>query len=412
MTAPGPLTRRAVLTAGLSVVGAGSATRSSAAARTGGAWGSTPIPADLPGVVDLVHETVAAAALAPPVAARLYAAVLVALHDCVAPAAGLTPMVADRIRASRAHAPDPTDATRAAVAVLLPRLLLDATGNPLAEAPVDASGGRSARWGREVAASTLAVTARDGAVDALRRSAGFMPPTGPGDWRPTPPAHGPAVAPYWGRVQTWSPRPALRLPGPPTYSLDLGSGFGQDALAVRDQTVRNTADDLACARFWADGAGTPTPAGHWVALTVQLATDREVSLRRFARTCGALGPALHDAMVCTWAEKYRWLLQRPITYLRERVDPGFQPVLSTPAFPEYPSGHSVLSAAAATVLARQLGGGALVDRTAEPRGLGVRTYAGSRAAAREASYSRLCGGIHFPTGLAHGLELGAAVGAR
>jgi PAP2 superfamily len=367
------------------------------------------------GLVDAIAPALRATealALVPPVAARLYAAVLLAVHDAAGPAVGTRPLVTREVPRGT---PDPARAARAAVERLLPALLVDASGTPL-PLPDSVRASRPGRpdqraeeWGRDVARAVGRTVAADRAVAALRRSPRYVPPEGPGLWRPTPPALGAALAPHWGGVRTWAPLTRLRLPGPPGYSPDPASPLGLEALAVRDQTLLNTPDDLACARFWADGPGTATPAGHWVALTGQLAVDQGVSLRRFVRICGDLGPVLHDAFVSCWAEKFRWNLLRPVTYLRDHVDPGFTPRLGTPAFPEYPSGHSVVSAAAARVLARHLDPGPFTDRTAAARGL-TREMAGLTEAAEDASYSRLCGGIHFPSGLAAGLRLGRAVG--
>jgi membrane-associated phospholipid phosphatase len=408
------LTRRAALTGALTGAlahGPSGPYRQGALAAPPDAAGSVPL--ELVRTLDVVHQTVASTALVPPVAARAYAAALVAVHDAAAPAAGLTPLLPG-LEPDIGFSPDPVTAARFALALLLPRLLVDSAGRPITapDLRLPAGGGRSARWGASVAVAVLEVTARDGAVDSLRRSATYVAPTSSGSWRPTPPSYTPAVAPFWGTVRTWRPGPARRLPGPPEWSPSLASEFGLEALTVRDQTLGNTADDVGCARFWADGAGTTTPAGHWVGLAGQLIEERQLTLRRFVRLCGDLGPVLHDAFVWSWAEKYRWSLARPITYLQDHVDPSFAPLLPTPSFPEYPSGHSTVSTAAAEVLTRYLGPGGFTDRTAEQRGLGVRTHNSLRAAAREASYSRLCGGIHYPAGLTDGQKLGTAVGRR
>ena len=122
--------------------------------------------------------------------------------------------------------------------------------------------------------------------------------------------------------------------------------------------------------------------------------------------------ALGDAFICCWETKYRHNLLRPITYVRRHIDPAWgDPLpLVTPPFPEYTSGHSVQSGAAATVLTGSLGHVAFADRTHEYRGLAPRHFPSFQAAAEEAAISRLYGGIHFRRAIEQGLAQGARVG--
>lgn len=126
-----------------------------------------------------------------------------------------------------------------------------------------------------------------------------------------------------------------------------------------------------------------------------------------------LGIAMADAFIGCWHAKYEFDLIRPVTYIRRLIEPEWQPILITPPFPEYPSGHSTQSGAAAAVLTAHFGEGfAFEDATHVDEGLGVRSYADFEAAAEEAAMSRLYGGIHFRAAIERGLEQGYCIGAH
>jgi membrane-associated phospholipid phosphatase len=123
-----------------------------------------------------------------------------------------------------------------------------------------------------------------------------------------------------------------------------------------------------------------------------------------------LGMAISDGFIQNWRSKYEHDLLRPVTYIRRVIDPDWEPMLITPPFPEYPSGHSTQSGAAAGVLEGLYGPGfAFDDHTHEEDGLGVRSFAGFREAAEEAAMSRLYGGIHYPMANENGLAQGVCV---
>jgi membrane-associated phospholipid phosphatase len=124
-----------------------------------------------------------------------------------------------------------------------------------------------------------------------------------------------------------------------------------------------------------------------------------------------VGIAVTDAFIACWDTKYRYNLLRPVTYIRDQIDPTWLPLLATPPFPEYTSGHSVQSGAAFYVLADVFGeNSAFTDRTHEDRGLPPRRFDSFDAAAREAAISRLYGGIHYRPALERGLAQGRCIG--
>jgi len=273
---------------------------------------------------------------------------------------------------------------------------------------------RSVAHGRAVGDAVLAwaLTVSGRASDQRRPDPAPEAMTGRGAWEPTPPEFAPALLPSWGSQRPLVIRAAdgVDAPPPPRYSEDPGSPFHREAVEVYETGRALTDEQRAIARFWADGAGTTTPAGHWAGLLNQVLDDRRSDLGTAASAHLRLGLAVTDAFVACWHTKYRYLVLRPITYVQRVLDPSWTPLVVTPPFPEYTSGHSVQSAAAARVLTGLLGDTAITDRTHEERGLGTRSFPSFAAAADEAAISRLYGGIHYRSAIERGLEQGRAIG--
>ncbi len=383
---------------------------------------------DLEVLLRWVADLVAQRSLPPMHAARLYDAALRAAFDAAGPAVGLRPLLAD-VDGSAGRTAAGRWAAAVAVGTVAGTTVDDfAAGAPpraawvdafaelgeLGGSPRDAARRRRAqeRWGRTVASAVLIDLAADGAVAAHRRAASYTWPGGPGHWVPTPPALARPLEPSWGTVRTRTLRSAglPEVMAPPARSGDGPGTVLDQGRAVLDQAARNTLLDVATAAYWADGAGTPTPAGHWIQVVLACAVAEGLDGRRALLLARDLGGAVHDAFVVTWHHKYVTDLARPVTVIRERLDPEFTPLLLTPAFPEHPSGHSTVSAAVAEVAEAHLGAVALVDTASSAPGAAPRRYARAWDAAREASYSRLCGGIHYPSGCAAGLDLGLRLG--
>jgi PAP2 superfamily len=133
----------------------------------------------------------------------------------------------------------------------------------------------------------------------------------------------------------------------------------------------------------------------------------DASLTAAAETYLKVGIAVCDAFVACWNTKYRYNLLRPVTYIQRLIDPAWLPLLGTPPFPEYTSGHSVQSGAAFAVLTDLWGENyAFEDNTHDARGLAPRRFTSFTRAAEEAALSRLYGGIHFRPAIERGLEQG------
>jgi hypothetical protein len=277
---------------------------------------------------------------------------------------------------------------------------------------------RSIRRGRAIATAIHDWSKSDGGHEGYLRNfpADYVPPTGPGQWVPTPPAFLRALQPYWGSNRCMALHHASDCdPGPPPdFSTATDSAFFAEALEVVGTVNGLTAEQLAVARFWSDDPGTTaTPPGHSVSILTQLLRARDSSLATAAEAYAKVGIAVCDAFISCWYVKYRHNLLRPISYIRANIDDrwGDPLPLATPPFPEHTSGHSVQSGAAAVVLTSFFGVTAFTDRTHEPRGLPARSFASFDAAAEEAAISRLYGGIHYRAAIERGLEQGRWIGA-
>jgi membrane-associated phospholipid phosphatase len=272
--------------------------------------------------------------------------------------------------------------------------------------------------GARVADAILALRADDGSD----RTVTYDVPPAPGVWRPTPPAFAAPALPQWGQVEPFAITTAdqYRPDGPPALSsVEYAAALAEvQALGSVDSTAR-TADQTEIALFWADGANTYTPPGHWNRIAQDAARRQALNIARTARLFARLNLALADAGIVAWAVKYDVNLWRPVTAIREAdtdgnsatvADPDWTPLIATPPFPTYTSGHSTFSAAAAAVLTAEFGAG--FRFTTESVGLpGVRrSFTSFAQAAREAGRSRVYGGIHFEFDNIDGLESGAAVG--
>jgi hypothetical protein len=277
---------------------------------------------------------------------------------------------------------------------------------------------RSETFGKLMAMAIMTWARTDGGHEAwgpLRRTrANYVPPSGPGNWTATPSRYLPPLLSWWGEVRPFvlkSAQDCVPPPHPP-FAEESDSPFYRAAKEVFDISNAATQEQRQFALYWADDPGkTPTPAGHWSYIANDLLRTQKADLGRAASTHVLLNMAMSDAFVAGWAAKYRYNLIRPVTYIQLFIDSNWvTPLFTTPNFPEYPSGHSVQSSAAAGVLEQQFGKDLkFVDNTHNDRGWGPRTFPSFSAAANEASISRMYAGIHFRFGSEGGQAQGRCV---
>ena len=222
------------------------------------------------------------------------------------------------------------------------------------------------------------------------------------------------LLPDWGNNRTFAMPDGATcgLPPPPAYSTEPGSAFYAEAKEVYDTVKDLTPEQRQIARFWSDDPMlSPTPPGHWISIAMQVQTATGAPLSEQVDLQARLGIALADAFIGCWHAKFDYDLLRPVTYIRATMDPKWEPLLITPPFPEYPSGHSTQSGAAAEVLTAFFGEDfAFEDATHLDDGLEPRRFPSFWAAAQEAGMSRLYGGIHFRSAIDQGLEQGRCIG--
>ena len=278
--------------------------------------------------------------------------------------------------------------------------------------------GEALRLGRSVADAWITWRGNDGSSGSLP----YIPRTEPGAWRRTPPFVRPPEMYNWARVTPFTMVSAaqFRPPGPPKLS---SARYAEELNTLKEfggvQSRARTAEQTETARFWSDFSYTVTPPGHWNEAAQAVAAARKMSLETKVKLFAALNITMSDVAVACWDSKYVYNFWRPVTAIRAaesdgnsatEPDPDWMPLLNTPAFPEYVSGHSAFSGAAAIVLAH-FNGNDKVRFTISSDSLPgkTRTYESLWACAEEVSQSRLYGGIHFPSALKDGLKLGEQV---
>ena len=288
----------------------------------------------------------------------------------------------------------------------------------LAEIPDGTAEDAGVAFGQTVADDILALRSADGSANTVV----YTPGTNPGEWQPTAPAFNPALLPQWGEVTPFalSSGSQFRPDGPSALdSAVYTTDFNQvKELGSLNSTTR-TAEQTEIAKFWANGAGTFTPPGHWNQIAQNVAVQKGNSLLDNARLFALLDISLADAGIAAWDAKYQDNFWRPITAIQKAdtdgnantiADTNWQPLLTTPAFPEYVSGHSTFSGAAATILTSLLGDnvGFTINSLGTP---GIeRQFTSFTAAAEEAGMSRIYGGIHFNSANVDGLATGRKIG--
>ena len=281
---------------------------------------------------------------------------------------------------------------------------------------------RSETHGKLLAMALMTWARTDGGHDASgprrqRLDAAYVSPSGRGAWVPTPPRFARPLLPHWGGNRPFLAGAATRCspPGPPRYDETPGSAFYREAEEVWRISSQATEAQRRIALYWADDPGkTPTPAGHWAWILTDLLRDRKATLAAAAEHYARMTLAMSDAFIACWKTKFEVNLLRPVTVIQLLFDSNWlPPLMETPPFPEYGSGHSAQSGAAAAVLEALYGRDTpFEDRTHNDRGWGPRRFSSFRAAADEAAMSRLYAGIHFRSAIEHGVAQGRCVGAQ
>ncbi|MEO7174470.1 MAG: vanadium-dependent haloperoxidase [Saprospiraceae bacterium] len=283
----------------------------------------------------------------------------------------------------------------------------------------------SVEFGKKVASRILCWQGKD-QFKETRAMARYTVSNDAAKWRPTPTEYMEAIEPNWGTMRSMTLDSASQFSKriPVDYDDTNSKMFEEMAKHTKEANDTLTAEHTEMALFWDDNPAVvqnvghlkmvnkkTTPPGHWMNIVGQLTRDKGLKLMPTAEAYLLASIAVFDGVISCWYEKYKTETIRPVTYINERMDKSWRPVLQTPPFPEFISGHSVISAAATTVLSNLLGGSlAFSDSTQVEYGLGIRSFPNLSSAAREAGISRVYGGIHFKPAIDSGLDMGNSVG--
>lgn len=247
-----------------------------------------------------------------------------------------------------------------------------------------------------------------------------------GRWVPTPPGYMDAVEPHWGELRPFVLDTGSQFkPLPPLpFDSTKGSPFMKEALEVMQTKAKLTDEQKEILAFWdcnpyvmnvqghtMFATKKITPGGHWMGIVGTVSRKAGADALRAADAYARTAIGLADAFISSWDEKFRSNVIRPETYINRYIDESWTPMLQTPPFPEYTSGHSVASGSAAEVLTDVYGDNfAFTDSTELEFGLPIRSFPSFRTAAAEAAISRLYGGIHYRRAIEQGLLQGKNVG--
>jgi hypothetical protein len=264
--------------------------------------------------------------------------------------------------------------------------------------------------------------------DGYRQTRGqrYTVSNNPEKWKPTPPAYMDAVEPYWYKIRPFALDSCSQFkPGVPSkFDLNKNSAFYQEALQVYQTAQQLTEEQKAIANFWdcnpfvmhttghvMYATKKISPGGHWMNIAAVASKKAGADFVKSAETYALVSIALADGFISCWDEKYRSGRIRPETVINQYIDKDWIPLLQTPPFPEYPSGHSVISTAAAVALTSLYGDNfSYIDSTEVSFGLPARKFTSFKQAAEEAAISRLYGGIHYMPAIVKGQTEGQQVG--
>lgn len=246
-------------------------------------------------------------------------------------------------------------------------------------------------------------------------------------WQPTPPDYMDGIEPHWKEIRPFVIQsPDQFTPPPPTpYSVDPSSLFYKETMEVYEALASEDKDErLAIAKFWDCNPYVShhtghvmfatkkiTPGGHWMGIAAIACRKDNADFMKSTQVYTLTAIALADAFISCWDEKYRSNLVRPETVINRHIDEEWAPALQTPPFPEYTSGHSVISRSAAIALTSIFGDNfAYHDDVEEEYGLPARDFNSFIEASEEAAVSRLYGGIHYRPAIDNGVAQGEKVG--
>ena len=285
----------------------------------------------------------------------------------------------------------------------------------------------SLAFGQQVADSIIAWAEQD-QYKETRRLRRYNLVKGEGKWLPTAPGYIAAIEPNWSYIRpiVLDSASEFKPVPPPAFSIEKESVFYKQAYQVYQigQNISKEQKEIAlfwdCNPFYLNTQGhlnfatkKLSPGGHWMSIVSIAARKKDADLITAAAAYVFTSVALFDGFISCWDEKYRSHLIRPETYINAYIDEQWRPLLQTPPFPEYTSGHSVISTAAALVLTHFFGDDFnFSDDTETEYGLPIRNFKSFKQAAEEAAISRFYGGIHYMAAIENEQLQGKKIGEK
>jgi hypothetical protein len=391
---------------------------------------------------DKLTEIIIHDIFSPPVASRIYAYSHLAAYEALLPAYPTYQSMAGQLRDFK-PSPQPEAGTETEISYPLASLrayltvgrqwtfstdVLDAYEGELYGKFEETLPGevyeRSMAYGEAVGKHVIAYSM----TDNYKQTRGFKHTvtSATGSWVPTPPAYLDAVEPRWRTIRSFTLDSAAQFspPAPPAFDLTKTSPFYKELVHVYETGKNLNEEQREIANFWdcnpfkmnvqghaMFATKKLSPGGHWMSIVGLVTREKKADFMQTAEAYLLTSVALFDGFISCWDEKYRSNRVRPESVINAHLDKDWLPLLQTPPFPEYTSGHSVISAASSLALTSLFGDNcAFADSSEVAYGLPVRKFPSFKAAAQEAAISRLYGGIHYQSAIENGFEEGTRVG--
>lgn len=284
----------------------------------------------------------------------------------------------------------------------------------------------SIRFGKRVADSIIAWTKKDNYLKS-RGMMRYVISNAPGAWQPTPLDYAQGLEPHWNTLRPmtlqnasqFSPKEKL------VYSSSKKSVFYKTMMEVYHIVKNLDTTRKATALYWDDNPNVSanvghlnyfihkiSPGGHWILIAQEACIQKNIGVTKAAQIYALTSISIFDAFIACWDEKFKTNLIRPITVINRNIDQNWVPFIQTPPFPEFTSGHSVISNSAATILTHFFGDNFEFTDTIEiPFGNNSRHFNSFYSASHEVTYSRVYGGIHYPETARISIQQGKNIGS-
>ncbi|MEO6190437.1 MAG: vanadium-dependent haloperoxidase [Saprospiraceae bacterium] len=244
----------------------------------------------------------------------------------------------------------------------------------------------------------------------------------PENWRETPSDYTPGLEPHWNSIRRLfsDTSNSYQYVALPTFSMDKKSEFYKTVTEVFQQVNTQDSSQIKTALYWDDNPNVSkqnghlnimihkiSPPGHWLNIISQISQNQNSNIFITTKAYTYASIAMFDGIIECWKIKYKTDVVRPISYILDQIDQDWRPIIQTPPFPEFTSGHSVVSAAAAEVLSTIYGNNfSFIDSTEILFGHPARKFNSFHEAAMEVSMSRFFGGIHYKHSVLEGNKEG------